>query len=102
MSQKQTEIPGTERVAHPDVEEQAALLHEIVKRRLSIQAQEKEQHAKVVEQMKAHGLTVHKYMSDEGKPMLIRLKTELKASVRLEKNAKNDDDEENEEPAGPN
>lgn len=102
MTAKQTEIPGTERAAIPEIEEQAALLHEIVQRRLSIQKQEKEQHAKTLDQMKAHGIEVHKYVGDNGKEMTIRVKTDQKVSVRVSKNAEADGDEDDGEPAGPN
>lgn len=100
MTAKQTQIPGTERQTIPEIEENAALLHEIVQRRLSIQKQEKEQHAKLLEQMKAHGVDVHIYVADNGKEMKVKVKTEQKVSVRVSKNADEDDD--NDEPAGPN
>jgi hypothetical protein len=90
---KQTEIPGTERQTIPEVEEKAAIVHAIVQRRLSIQAQEKEATASLLAEMKAHNLEVHIYTAENGKEMRIKVKTDQKVSVRVAKNVDDEDDE---------
>jgi len=80
---KQTQIPGTERKQHPEVEEAAGAYVVVRDERAELSKREAQKKLELLAVMKAHKLNVYKFYDDNGEEMVARIDDgDPKVSVR--------------------
>lgn len=80
---KQTEIPGTERVAHADIDEAALEYRELRDRWQALGKEMSQAKDKLLGKMREHGEENYKFADDDGREVTVFIKAKENVHVRL-------------------
>jgi hypothetical protein len=92
---KQQEIPGTERVERPEIQEPAEDLRAITGEIATLNERKRNAQRTLIEACAAAGITVHKYLDDEGNERTVRITETPKVKIeraKAQKSSSEDDD----------